>query len=149
MRGRSIGLHIRSRERLRVAELQQSEPLDLRPLLMRIVEEVLAALMHTGRLCQGYQAEQKARHDEKDHYLEEPSVRLVVRFFHNTPADTTISVSIESAGSRRSGRPKLRTGSSLIAMLSRFVRIVAHRIHRLLELHSAGSRCATSIHRML
>ena len=51
---------------------------------MKIIEEVPAALMHTLCLCQRYQAEEKARHDEKDDHLEEPSVRLFVYFFHNT-----------------------------------------------------------------
>jgi hypothetical protein len=48
---------------------------------MKIIEEVLAALMRTLRLCQRYQVEQKARHDEKDHYVEEPGVRLFESFY--------------------------------------------------------------------
>src|SRR5678816_2841376 len=72
---------------------------------MKSVEEVLVSLLRPLRLCQGYQAQQKARHDKDNHYLEKPSVRLFGRSLHNVAiarAGSTTPVSMKSRGSQRS-----------------------------------------------
>src|SRR5262249_30686888 len=74
---------------------------------------LVLALLRLLRLCQWYQAQQKARHDEDNHYLEKPGVRLFARLLHNAlfaPVGTTTA-----EPPARDCWPKLRTTYSLIA----------------------------------
>jgi hypothetical protein len=92
--------------------------------------------MHILRLSQRYQAEQNPATMKKITTLKSQVFAASSVFSQHTlfsPADTTISVSMESAANRRSRWPQLRAGSLLIAMLSKLLQIVAHGIHRLLE----------------